>query len=75
MPAIRATTARLSDPSKSIPPNRMTVAFNKMKEICPDSIRLYAICVSNNHSSGVLERGACESEFRAVKDCFRGIRH
>ena len=74
MPAIRATAARLTDPSKSIPPNRMTAAFNNMKEVCPDTIRLYASCVSNNHGAGVLEKGSCEAEFQAVKDCFRGVR-
>mmetsp|Transcript_19978 Transcript_19978/g.29202 ORF Transcript_19978/g.29202 Transcript_19978/m.29202 type:complete len:83 (-) Transcript_19978:241-489(-) len=79
MPAIQKTAARLtSDPSKvisrSIPPNRMTAAFNEMKDICPDAIRLYATCVSNNHTSGHLEKDSCTSEFAAVKDCFRNTR-
>ncbi len=75
MPAIQRTAARAAvDPSKPIVPNRLTVAFNKMKEFCPDAIRLYATCVSNNHAAGSLEKDACASEFTAVKDCFRRSR-
>jgi hypothetical protein len=77
MPPIQRTAARLApDPSKgSILPNRMTAAFNEMKKVCPDAIRVYATCVSNQHTAGILEKGSCESEFASVKDCFRGVRY
>lgn len=74
MPAIRPTPARLKDTTASIAPNRLTAAFNEMKTVCPDAIRLYATCVSNHHSAGNLEKGSCENEFQAVKECFRGTR-
>ena len=80
MTAIRKTLPRLSSPGNSgidaasIPPNRMTSAFNKMKETCPDAIRLYATCVTNHHKLGSLERDCCANEFKAVKDCFRSVR-
>lgn len=74
MPAIRPTTARLKGTTASIAPNRLTAAFNEMKTVCPDAIRLYATCVSNHHSAGNLEKGSCEKEFQAVKECFRGTR-
>ncbi len=83
MTAIRKTLPRLSssststsslDAAASIPPNRLTSAFNKMKEECPDAIRLYATCVTNHHKLGSLEKDCCADEFKAVKDCFRSIR-
>mmetsp|Transcript_4185 Transcript_4185/g.6137 ORF Transcript_4185/g.6137 Transcript_4185/m.6137 type:complete len:87 (-) Transcript_4185:407-667(-) len=80
MPAIQKTVQRLKPAASSsssnsiIQPNRMTAAFNEMKNACPDAIRLYATCVSDHHIIGSLEKGSCENEFNAVKDCFRGVR-
>jgi len=77
MAPIQRTAARLAptDSSKSIVPNRITAAFNEMKVVCPDAIRLYAVCVSNQHTAGILEKGSCETEFEAVKKCFRRVRY
>ncbi len=79
MTAIRRTVPRLSASSSSslgneIPPNRLTTALNKMKEVCPDAIRLYAVCIRNNHKLGSLEKDCCAKEFAAVKDCFVSVR-
>jgi hypothetical protein len=79
MTAIQKTLVRLSSASSDvtknpIPPNRLTSAFNKMKEVCPDAIQLYATCVTNHHTLGSLEKDCCAQEFSAVKDCFRSVR-
>ena len=77
---IHKTFIRLSSSSSDtsikapILPNRMTVAYNKMKEVCPDAIRLYATCVVNHQNLGSLEKECCAAEFAAVKDCFRSVR-
>ena len=79
MTAIQRTLNRLSSTSlestqNTIPPNRMTSAFNKMKEVCPDVISLYATCVTNHYNMGSLEKDCCAKEFAAVKKCFRSVR-
>ena len=81
MTAIQKTLIRLSAATPetpkgpiTIPPNRMTSAFNQMKETCPDAIRLYATCVTNHHKLGSLEKDCCVQEFSAVKDCFHSVR-
>jgi hypothetical protein len=58
----------------SIPPNRMTSAYNEMKKVCPDAIRLYATCVMNHSQLGSLEKDCCKMEFSQVKECFRSVR-
>jgi hypothetical protein len=55
-------------------PNRFTVCFNRMQETCPEAIAAYSDCVSKANEEGLLTRGACESEFRAVKACFKQAR-
>jgi hypothetical protein len=55
-------------------PNRMTTIFSRMKETCPDSIKLYAQCVIQHQKDGTLDHKSCEEEFRSVKDCFRSVR-
>mmetsp|Transcript_2462 Transcript_2462/g.6646 ORF Transcript_2462/g.6646 Transcript_2462/m.6646 type:complete len:107 (-) Transcript_2462:2607-2927(-) len=56
-------------------PNRFTQAFQEMKQVCPDSISIYASCVLEAERSGhAIEKHSCSNEFRQVKDCFRKIR-
>jgi len=55
-------------------PNRFTQAFHEMKEICPNSISLYASCVLETERSQTISRHSCSKEFRQVKDCFRKVR-
>eukprot|EP01083_Nonionella_stella_P106666 308071_1 len=69
-----SSSSSSSNTNSIIQPNRMTAAFNEMKNVCPDAIRLYATCVSDHHIIGNLEKGSCANEFKAVKDCFRGVR-
>lgn len=81
MTAIHKTITRLSssssDPTQRsllVPPNRMTSAFNRMREVCPDAIQLYATCVLNHQKLGSLEKDCCTAEFAAVKNCFLAVR-
>jgi len=56
-------------------PNRFTQAFHEMKEVCPNSISLYASCVlETERSAQTISRHSCSKEFRQVKDCFRQVR-
>mmetsp|Transcript_14534 Transcript_14534/g.40399 ORF Transcript_14534/g.40399 Transcript_14534/m.40399 type:complete len:92 (-) Transcript_14534:1169-1444(-) len=56
-------------------PNRFTQAFQEMKQVCPQSISLYASCVLEAERSGhAIEKHSCSKEFRQVKDCFRKVR-
>jgi len=56
-------------------PSRFTQAFQEMKEVCPQSITLYASCVLDAERSGqAIEKNSCSKEFRHVKDCFRKVR-
>eukprot|EP00536_Pseudo-nitzschia_multiseries_P015104 jgi/Psemu1/298915/fgenesh1_pm.820_\ len=56
-------------------PNRFTQAFQEMKQVCPQSISLYASCVLEAERSGhSIEKHSCSKEFRQVKDCFRKVR-
>jgi len=56
-------------------PNRLTQAFHEMKEVCPNSISVYAACVlETERSQTILSRHSCSKEFKQVKDCFRKIR-
>jgi hypothetical protein len=59
-------------------PNRFTTVYNQMQQQCPDQIRAYATCVmdihNGNHDTEMLEKGSCQAEFSAVKECFRSIR-
>mmetsp|Transcript_8451 Transcript_8451/g.9831 ORF Transcript_8451/g.9831 Transcript_8451/m.9831 type:complete len:114 (-) Transcript_8451:151-492(-) len=55
-------------------PNRFTQAFHEMKEVCPNSISLYASCVLETERSQSISRHSCAKEFRQVKDCFRKVR-
>ena len=55
-------------------PNRLTLYFGQMKEICPDSIQAYSRCVINGNESGNLLQGSCDKEFAAIKKCFVRVR-
>mmetsp|Transcript_212 Transcript_212/g.509 ORF Transcript_212/g.509 Transcript_212/m.509 type:complete len:95 (+) Transcript_212:547-831(+) len=56
-------------------PNRFTQAFQEMKQVCPNSITLYASCVLDAERSGQsIGKQSCSKEFRQVKDCFRKVR-
>lgn len=55
-------------------PNRLTSVFARMKATCPDAIRVYGTCIANQHANGSLEKGKCDAEFDAVKECFRQSR-
>ena len=75
------TTARSSSTSSSaassasgqtIPsPNRFTVAFQHMKQTCPQHMEAYAACVILHHHAGTLERHCCNDEFRKLNECFK----
>jgi hypothetical protein len=74
MPAIQTTAARLTSKSPGvIRPNKLTVAFNEMKLVCPDAIKLYANCVSTHHNNSTLDKNCCAEEFAVVKECFRSV--
>jgi hypothetical protein len=57
-------------------PNQFTSIYNQMQIQCPLELKDYANCVINihNHPDEILEKGSCEDEFRAVKECFRSVR-
>jgi len=72
--ATASTTRHHSSASRQVP-NRFTQAFQEMKEVCPNSISLYASCVLEAERSGqAIEKHSCSNEFRQVKDCFRKVR-
>jgi len=85
---IAATTGVVdNDVTKDGPlqvPNRFTQYYQLMKQTCPDRIRNYARCVARANNSeddegggsggSGLAKGACEEEFRQVKECFRSVR-
>ena len=56
------------------PPNRFTTYVTRMKETCPDVMKQYATCVLDEQEAGTTLHRACETEFRAVKECFRLVR-
>mmetsp|Transcript_10993 Transcript_10993/g.15466 ORF Transcript_10993/g.15466 Transcript_10993/m.15466 type:complete len:83 (-) Transcript_10993:566-814(-) len=56
-------------------PNKITTVYHSMRKVCPDDVRKYAICVQTHHDNGLLEKGACASEFEKVKECFRNVRY
>ncbi len=84
MSPIQKTIIRLSSSTSSesstkqsitkIVPNRLTTAYNKMREVCPDDIQLYAKCILNHQTLGTLEKDCCATEFAAVKKCFHSVR-
>jgi hypothetical protein len=72
--SVHGSTRHHSTTSTQVP-NRFTQAFQEMKEVCPNSISLYASCVLEAERSGqAIEKHSCSNEFRQVKDCFRKIR-
>jgi hypothetical protein len=58
-------------------PNRFTQSFSRMKEVCPNAIKIYASCVleteENSHFSSSLTKHSCSKEFRSVKECFKKV--
>mmetsp|Transcript_15486 Transcript_15486/g.39021 ORF Transcript_15486/g.39021 Transcript_15486/m.39021 type:complete len:106 (+) Transcript_15486:353-670(+) len=73
--SVHATTTRHHSSASRQVPNRFTQAFQEMKEVCPNSISLYASCVLEAERSGqAIEKHSCSNEFRHVKDCFRKVR-
>jgi hypothetical protein len=72
--AYHSTTSTTQSSSQQIP-NRFTQAFQEMKEVCPNSISIYASCVLETERSGhSISQHSCSKEFRHVKDCFRKVR-
>jgi hypothetical protein len=69
----KATTLKRQQQQR---PNQFTSIYNQMQIQCPLELRDYANCVINihNHPDEILEKGSCEDEFRAVKECFRSVR-
>ena len=60
--------------SQQVPKNRFTQAFQEMKEVCPNSISIYASCVLETERSGQsVSQHSCSKEFRPVKACFRKV--
>jgi hypothetical protein len=59
------------------PHNRLTIIYSRMKKVCPEDIKAYAVCVqrANDDNEIGLTKGCCESEFQKVKDCFRRVRY
>ena len=59
--------------SQQVPNSRFTQAFQEMKEVCPNSISIYASCVLETERSGQssVSQHSCSKEFRPVKACFR----
>eukprot|EP00635_Sarcinochrysidales_sp_CCMP3193_P011196 CAMPEP_0118906146 /NCGR_PEP_ID=MMETSP1166-20130328/9890_1 /TAXON_ID=1104430 /ORGANISM="Chrysoreinhardia sp, Strain CCMP3193" /LENGTH=51 /DNA_ID=CAMNT_0006845429 /DNA_START=115 /DNA_END=270 /DNA_ORIENTATION=- len=45
-----------------------------MTTLCPGAIRNYGVCIEHCLDNGTLERGACATEFDALKKCFREAR-
>jgi len=70
-----ATRLTSSTTNSNRSPNRMTSAFNAMKETCPDDIRIYGKCIANHHRAGNLDKGSCDPEFLKVQECFSSVRH
>lgn len=57
-------------------PNRFTMTYNRMQEVCPESISEYAQCVQaiQMDPDRELVQHACQDAFERVKDCFRMAR-
>lgn len=63
--------------TKERPHNRLTNIYSQMKQVCPDDIKAYAVCIqhANDDDEIGLTKGCCESEFQKVKDCFSRVRY
>jgi len=73
--AYHSTTTASTQSSSTQIPNRFTQAFQEMKEVCPNSISIYASCVLETERSGQsISQHSCSKEFRHVKACFRKVR-
>ncbi|CAM9355331.1 unnamed protein product [Ectocarpus sp. 8 AP-2014] len=51
--------------------SKMGKAFAKMTTACPQQIAGYGTCLQAASTAGMLERGVCDEQFKALKRCFQ----
>ena len=57
-----------------MPARTLSSLFASATKSCPSEITAYAACVAAAHDNDRLSKGACESEFIKLKQCFGKVR-
>ena len=69
-----SASSSTSNPTGDRQPNSFTQYVTRMKQVCPDAMQQYAVCVTEAQEAGKTLHGACEAEYAQVKECFRSVR-